>query len=57
MKRRAPTLLGVAPCAQAPSIRESRTGYSTTPYRRARTNTRTREAIRIDIVRIRKNTP
>lgn len=46
--RRAPTLLGVAPCAQAPRVTESRTGYRTVSHRAA---ARTREALRVDRLR------
>lgn len=46
--RRAPTLTGLAPCANAPAVRITRTGYSTVTRR---ASARTREAVRVDIVR------
>ena len=47
--RRAPTLAGVAPCANAPTVVATRTGYRTISHR---ANARTREAIRVDKVRV-----
>lgn len=50
--RRAPTLAGLAPCANAPSVVESLGGgYRTSNPRAARRDARTREAIRVDFVR------
>jgi hypothetical protein len=47
MLGRAQTLIGVAPCAQAPQVLQVRTGL----YRTVRRNASVREAIRVDVVR------
>lgn len=47
--RRRVTLAGVAPCANAPAVLTTRTGYRTT--RQTDRNARTREAIRVDFLR------
>lgn len=50
--RRAPTLVGVAPCANAPFVEHHYAGsYRTANPRAHRASSRTREAIRVDFVR------